>query len=116
MPEISLHLENCQFFNAFIFVIDSQPKNIELKVSDFEVSQFSRALILDILQYSNIDEKSVTFMFTIVTKPEVKLGEYKGIAIEKVKYEVSDESIQDELNKMLLKKYSRLRYKEFYKT
>ena len=54
---------------------------------------------IDIVQMEK--GKDLIFTATIQTKPEVKLGEYKGISIEKVKYEVSDESIQDELNKML---------------
>ena len=54
---------------------------------------------IDIVQMEK--GKDLIFTATVQTKPEVKLGEYKGISIEKVKYEVSDESIQDELNKML---------------
>ena len=45
--------------------------------------------------------KDLIFSATVQTKPEVKLGDYKGISIEKVKYDVTDESIQNELNQML---------------
>ena len=45
--------------------------------------------------------KDLIFTATVQTKPEVKLGDYKGISIEKVNYEVTDESIQKELDQML---------------
>ena len=45
--------------------------------------------------------KDLIFSATVQTKPEVKLGDYKGISIEKVKYDVTEESIQNELNQML---------------
>ena len=45
--------------------------------------------------------KDLIFSATVQTKPEVKLGDYKGISIEKVNYDVTEESIQNELNQML---------------
>ena len=59
--EKSLHLETFQFFNGFIFDNASHPLNMDSKVSDFEVSKYSKALISDILLLLNIPEKSVTF-------------------------------------------------------
>ena len=54
-------------------------------------------------------EKGKELIFTAIVqvKPDVKLGKYKGIELKKVEYNVTDESIQDELNKMA-KKNSRL--------
>lgn len=54
----------------------------------------------------NIDikqmEKGKDLIFTAIiqTKPEVKLGKYKGISLKKVEYTVSKEDIEKELNSM----------------
>lgn len=47
-------------------------------------------------------EKGKDLIFTAImqTKPEVKLGKYKGIEIEKIEYNVSDEDIEHELGHM----------------
>ena len=49
------------------------------------------------LDVKKIDEKSVTFMFTIITKPEVKLGEYKKLGIKKEKAKATKEEIDAEV-------------------
>ncbi len=47
-------------------------------------------------------EKGKDLVFTAVmqTKPEAKLGKYKGIEIEKIEYNVTDEDIEHELGHM----------------
>ena len=47
-------------------------------------------------------EKGKDLIFTAVvqTKPEVKLGKYKGIEIKKIEYNVSDEDVEHELAHM----------------
>ena len=47
-------------------------------------------------------EKGKDLIFTAIvqTKPEIKLGKYKGIEIKKIEYNVSDEDIKKELEKM----------------
>ena len=40
------------------------------------------------INIKSVDEKHVEFIFTLTLKPEVKLGKYKGIDLEEVKYEV----------------------------
>ena len=42
--------------------------------------------------------KDLIFTAVVQTKPEVKLGKYKGIEIKKVEYNVSDEDIEHELS------------------
>ncbi|SHK71084.1 trigger factor [Alicyclobacillus tolerans] len=42
--------------------------------------------------------KPFVFKATVVVKPEVTLGEYKGLEIEDKKFEVTDESLQEELD------------------
>ena len=58
---------------------------------------------LDIVSQPEIDivqmEKGKTFIFTatVATKPEVTLGEYKGIKVEKFVVEVTDEEVEAKL-------------------
>ena len=44
--------------------------------------------------------KDLIFTATVQTKPEVKLGKYKGIEIKKHEYTVSDEDVEHELGHM----------------
>ncbi len=47
-------------------------------------------------------EKGKTFIFkaTVQVKPEVKLGEYKGLEIEDFVTEVTDEEVEEEIKKL----------------
>ena len=53
---------------------------------------------IDIVQIGK--GQDLIFTAVVETKPEVKLGKYKGIEIEKVEYNVSDEDIEHELGHM----------------
>ncbi len=44
--------------------------------------------------------KDLVFTAIVQTKPEVKLGKYKGISMKKIEYKVTDEDIQKELERM----------------
>ena len=44
--------------------------------------------------------KDLKFTAIVQTKPEVKLGEYKGIEIEKIEYNVTDKDVEHELGRM----------------
>ncbi len=44
--------------------------------------------------------KSFIYVASVATKPEVTLGEYKGIEVEKAKPEVTDADIEEELKKV----------------
>lgn len=59
----------------------------------------------------NINEKEVVFEFTIITKPEIKLGEYKNLGIKKDKITVTKEEIEKEINQ-LKTKYAEIVVKE----
>lgn len=67
----------------------------EVKENNLEVVSKPQ---IDIVQM----EKGKDLIFTAVvqTKPEVKLGKYKGIEVEKVEYNVSDADIEHELGHM----------------
>ena len=47
-------------------------------------------------------EKNANLIFTakVTVKPEVKLGEYKGLAVEKVETTVTDEDVENELKSL----------------
>ncbi|MBE7053317.1 MAG: trigger factor [Ruminococcaceae bacterium] len=53
------------------------------------------------IDVEKIDEENGSFVYTatVTVKPEVELGEYKGIEVEKVSYETKDEDIDAELKK-----------------
>ncbi len=61
---------------------------------------------LDVVSRPKIEVKQIgkgqDLIFTAIvqTKPEVKLGKYKGIELKKVEYTVSDEDIDSELKRM----------------
>ena len=55
----------------------------------------------------NIDETGVTFVFTIITKPEVNIKKYKGLKVVKEEVKVTKEEIEHELGH-LLEKYTEL--------
>ena len=69
----------------------------EKELTDNNIEAVSKPDV-DIVQM----EKGKDLIFTAVvqTKPEVTLGKYKGIQIKKVEYNVTDEDIEKELNRM----------------
>ena len=90
-----------KFYGAQIFYEDTfneiVPEIYENALKDEKIEAVSHPEI-DISQM----EKGKDLIFTAVvqTKPEVKLGKYKGIALEKNTYEVTDETIEHELEHM----------------
>ena len=58
-----------------------------------------------------VSEKEVEFVFTIITKPELKIKKYEGLKIKKDKLEVKENEIQDEIDH-LLEQYAELVIKE----
>ncbi len=44
--------------------------------------------------------KELIFTAVVALKPDVKLGKYKGISLEKTEYKVTEKEIDDEINKM----------------
>ncbi len=61
---------------------------------------------IEVVSHPNIEVtqiekgKDLIFNATMQTKPEVKLGKYKGIEIEKIEYNVTDHDIEHELEHM----------------
>ncbi len=52
------------------------------------------------ISLKNIDEKGVEFNFVLTLKPEVKLGNYKKLKVNKEKAEVNAEEIEEAINNM----------------
>ena len=73
---------------------DLVPEEYEKALSDNKIDAVSRPEI-DIIKMEK--GQDLVFTATVQTKPEVKLGKYKGIEIEKIEYNVKDEDIQAEL-------------------
>ena len=48
----------------------------------------------------SVDENSVEFVFTVTTKPEVKLGKYKGLKVKKEERKVTKEEIDKTISEM----------------
>lgn len=61
---------------------------------------------LEVVDYPEIDlitcdeEKDLEYKAVVYVKPEVKLGEYKGVKVDEVKYDLSQEDVERELNSM----------------
>ncbi len=53
------------------------------------------------VEIDKLDDKGLTFTAVTPVKPDVKLGEYKGINVEKVEYNVKDDDIATEVNRLL---------------
>ncbi|MBU3196142.1 trigger factor [Clostridium algidicarnis] len=72
---------------------------------------------LEVVDYPDIDivqlEEGKDFIYTakVVVKPEVELGEYKGLEIKKTKHEIDEEEVQKQL-KAMQEKNARLEVKE----
>ncbi len=78
---------------AYIIYEDTYPKAIdEQNINPVDYPK------LDIVQI----EKGKDFIYTaeVTVKPEVKLGEYKGLEVEKVEYPVTDEDVDNQINSM----------------
>lgn len=90
-----------KFYGAEVFYEDTfneiVPEIYENTLKEEKLEIVSRPEI-DVVQM----EKGKDLIFTAVvqTKPEVKLGKYKGISLEKNKYEVTEHDVEHELEHM----------------
>lgn len=68
------------------------------EVLDKEPSIF--AIAQPEIDIKDISEKGITMLAVVPVKPEVKLGEYKGITFEKKVYNVKDEDVEDDIKRL----------------
>ncbi|MBQ9387272.1 MAG: trigger factor [Lachnospiraceae bacterium] len=79
-------------------VNDTVPYAYEDAVAEVEKEHGIKVASYPEIDYTQIEiEKPVIFTATVAKRPEVKLGKYKGIKIDAVSTEVTDEDIQKEL-------------------
>lgn len=52
------------------------------------------------VEVTKLSDEELEVMFKITVAPEVKLGKYKGLKVEKTKFEVKDEDVTNELLKL----------------
>ena len=115
-----VYFQNAKYFNIPGFRKGKAPQNIVEKYYGKEIfyedafndvvpEEYENALKennIDAVSKPQIDvvtmEKGQDLVFTAVvqTKPEAKLKKYKGIEIEKIEYNVKDEDIEKELERM----------------
>ena len=90
-----------RYYGAEIFYEDAF-NEIVPSIFDEEVEKAGLEVVsrpqIDIVQMEK--GKDLIFTAKVDTKPEVKLGKYKGIDLEKKDYKVTDKNIEEELNKM----------------
>ena len=90
-----------KMYGAHVFYDDGLeeifPEIYQFAVVEQDVKAIGRPSLTDV----NIDENSiVTITLTTEVYPEVTLGEYKGLEVEKAEATVSDEQVQAELDRM----------------
>lgn len=90
-----------KYYGKEIFYEDAfnevAPEAMEEAVTENKLEVVSRPDI----EVSQIEKgKDLIFTAVVQTKPEAKLGKYKGIEIKKVEYTVTDEDIEHELGHM----------------
>lgn len=73
------------------------PEEFEKELKENNIEAVSKPDI-DVKQIGK--GKDLIFEAIIQTKPEIKLGKYKGIELKKVEYNVSDEDVEHELGHM----------------
>jgi len=74
------------------------PEAYEFAVKEAGIDPVDRPEI-DIEDIGN--DKALVISATVTVKPEVTLGEYKGVKCEKIVYETKDEDIDAEINRVL---------------
>jgi len=52
------------------------------------------------IDIKKVDDKGLELIATVAVRPEVKLGDYKGITFKKVEYNVKDEDVEAELKRL----------------
>ena len=87
-----------KFYGAEIFYEDAfneiVPEIYENALKDNKIEAVTKPEI-DVVQMEK--GKDLIFTATVSEKPEVKLGKYKGVSVEKVEYKVTEEDIEKSL-------------------
>ncbi|MCQ2387617.1 MAG: trigger factor [Clostridia bacterium] len=52
------------------------------------------------IDIKNIDDKGIVMVAIVAVKPDVKLGDYKGINFKKIEYNVKDEDVENDIKRL----------------
>lgn len=90
-----------QYYGEGVFYEDAIniifPEVYDAAIEELKLEPVDRPDI-DVVQIG--DGKNLILSAKVTLKPEVKIGKYKGIEIEKVEYNVSNEEIEEEIKKV----------------
>ncbi|HHU70096.1 MAG TPA: trigger factor [Thermoanaerobacterales bacterium] len=93
---IEIHFGEGIFYeDAINFII---PEVFPYAVEETGIEPVEQPSITDIVQIES--GKPFIFKAEVTVKPEVKLGEYKGLELEKLEFEVTEETVNQELERM----------------
>lgn len=94
-----------------VFIKKYGKESLYLDAADLSIQDAYDELLKDIadleivaqpsVNIKDLDESGVTYVFTVTTKPEVKLGKYKGLDVVKEEVSVTDEEVAAALEKTL---------------
>ncbi len=90
-----------RYYGANIFYEDAF-NDLVPSIYDEEIKNAKLEIVskphIDVVQMEK--GKDLIFTAVVATKPEVKLGKYKGISLKKVEYKVEDKDVEHELEHM----------------
>lgn len=90
-----------QMFGAGVFFEDAANEVIDATYPDAAKESGLDIVSRPSVSLEQIEEgKSLVYTATVAVKPEVTLGEYKGVEVQKAKAEVTDEDIEAEINRV----------------
>ncbi len=69
-------------------------------VKAFEGNEDLKIVAEPEISLTNVDDEGIEFLFTLTLRPEVKLGKYKGLGVQKEKVEVTKEEIDHAIEHM----------------
>ena len=92
-------------------VMEAANELIDEKYRKILIDKEVRPVVEPKVNIVKLDDKELEVNFTVITEPEVKLGEYKKLGIKKPAVKVTKEEIQNRID-ALLKNYAELVVKE----
>jgi len=74
------------------------PDALEAAIKEAELEYVDDNIDLDVVSISK--EEGLVFTAVVTVKPEVKLGEYKGLKVERKAVEITDEAVESEFERV----------------
>ena len=93
-PEVKKAISQGQVFdNAINLILNDLYREV---LNEEKLVPFAQPSV----EVTKLSDEELEVMFKITVAPEVKLGKYKGLKVEKTKFEVTDEDVTNELLKL----------------